>query len=83
MKYLFEQFNTELIDPQIIIDRGTVGMNLETGMVAVDITLETPNSKLYGVRLTDMPIYDPELGNNDIEVLVATKLTEYEVTENA
>lgn len=78
-KYKFEQFNTILTDPTITINEATIGLNRPNGTASVEITLETKDSKLYGVLLTDMPLYALSLDDNDINVLVANKLKEYEV----
>lgn len=77
--YKFEMFNAEITDPEITIHRETVGIDLTTKTVSVSITLKTPQSKLYGLRLTEMPLYDPSLDKNDIEVLVNNRLKDFEV----
>jgi len=54
--YKFEQFNTEIINPTITVDVNAIQVHAERGTISLVVTLETSNSKVYGVELKDIPV---------------------------
>jgi hypothetical protein len=54
--YKFEQFNTEIINPTITVDVNAIQVHAERGTISLVVTLETSNSKIYGVELKDIPV---------------------------
>jgi len=56
MKYKFEQFNTEIIDPTVIIDPTRIQVDAANSAITLSVTLETANAKIYGVLLEDIPV---------------------------
>ena len=56
MKYKFEQFNTEIIDPTVTIDPTRIQVDAANSTITLSVTLETANAKIYGVVLTGIPV---------------------------
>ena len=78
MKLKFEQFKTEITDPIITIDMRSIMDNTIEKLLSVSITLETANTKIYGVRITDIP-YTDTWEDADIEGLVMERLKDFEI----
>ena len=78
MKLKFEQFKTEITDPTISIDMRSIMDNTIEKLLSVSITLETANTKIYGVRITDIP-YTDTWEDADIEGLVMERLKDFEI----
>ena len=66
--YNFPQFNTEIKDPTV------------TPSINISVTLETADTKLYGVNLTDIRLEDLSAeSQQDILNSIAQNLQNYEV----
>ena len=78
MKLKFEQLKTEITDPTISIDMRSIMDNTIEKLLSVSITLETANTKIYGVRITDIP-YTDTWEDADIEGLVMERLKDFEI----
>jgi hypothetical protein len=80
MTYKFEQFNTEITDPTVTALVNTIRVQPEFNTIAVSIDLETENSKLYGVELTDIAVSNLSYeGYENLMLRVNEKLLEYVV----
>ena len=53
--YKFPQFNTEIVNPTVTVDDASIEVNAPNMSISLIVTLETSDSKLYGVELTDIP----------------------------
>ena len=76
MKYKFEQFNTEITDPIVIVDMTNIADNTIESMLTIGVTLTTPNAKMYGVSLDKIP-YVKTWSDSQIEGLVMERLKDF------
>jgi len=53
--YKFPQFNTEIVNPTVTVDDASIEVNAPDMSISLIVTLETSDSKLYGVELKDIP----------------------------
>lgn len=53
--YKFPQFNTEIVNPTVTVDDASIEVNSPNMSISLIVTLETSDSKLYGVELKDIP----------------------------
>jgi len=77
--YNFPQFNIEIVDPIVTANKNNIIFDYVNGIATTDVVLETPNGSKFGIKLENMPINNVDLNLVDIDVMVTTKLTEYEV----
>lgn len=78
MTYRFEQFNTEITDPIVIVDMTNIADNTITTMLTVSVTLQTPNAKMYGVSL-DKILYDKTWSDSQIQAMVMERLKDFAI----
>ena len=78
MTYRFEQFNTEITDPIVVVDMTNITDNTVASMLTIGVTLTTPTAKMYGVSLDKIP-YVKTWSDNQIEGLVMERLKDFEV----
>ena len=78
MKYKFEQFNTEITDPIVIVDMTNIADNTIESMLTIGVTLTTPTAKMYGVSLDKIP-YVKTWSDNQIEGLVMERLKDFAI----
>ena len=78
MTYKFEQFKTEITDPIIIVDMTNIADNTVSTMLTVNVTLQTPNAKMYGVSLDKIP-YVKTWSDSQIQGLVMERLKDFEI----
>ena len=55
-KYKFEQFNVEIENPTITIDPTQIKVDAVNNTISLSLTLETAESKLYGVEIDNIPV---------------------------
>jgi hypothetical protein len=79
MTYKFEQFNVEIVDPTIEVDRESIMTNDITKTISCDVKLTTPNGSKFGVRLEDMPRDGQGWDDSDLETMIGIKLQEYAI----
>lgn len=80
MKYKFEQFNTEIIDPVVTVDTKRISVDALNSTITLSVTLETANAKLYGVELTDIPVTNLNYeGHENLMERAMEGLSKYEV----
>jgi hypothetical protein len=77
--YSFPQFNSAITDPEILIDTDTVEINVTNLTLNVSVTLKTANSKLYGIKLHDLPRLSATWDDVNLQTIVGIKLTEFEI----
>ncbi len=53
--YKFPQFNTEIVNPTVTVSDADIKVNAPDMSISLLVTLETTDSKLYGVELIDIP----------------------------
>ena len=78
MKYRFEQFNTEITDPIVIVDMTNIADNTIESTLTIGVTLTTPNAKMYGVSLDKIP-YVKTWSDSQIEDLVMERLKDFAI----
>ena len=80
MKYKFEQFNIEIVDPIIVIDYENVLVNnLTKTILSVNICLKTSNGSKFGITLEDISIGDSTWDDVDMQTLVQNELNKYKI----
>jgi len=80
MKYKFEQFNTEIIDPVVTVDTKRISVDALNSTITLSVTLETANAKIYGVVLTDIPVTNLNYeGHENLMERAMEGLSKYEV----
>ncbi len=52
--YKFEQFNAEITDPIVTVNEDAIIIHASTTEISLEVTLETSDAKLYGVRLNNI-----------------------------
>lgn len=77
--YRFEQFNVDVVDPTIEVNRETIVTNDVTKTIDCDIVLITPNGSRFGVRLDAMPRNGQGWDDSDLETMIGIKLQEYAI----
>ena len=77
MKYKFEQFNIEIIDPIIEVDLNTIRDMAIDKNLSVDVIFIV-NSTRFGVIAENMP-YELSWNDTDIQGMVENWLKQYEV----
>ena len=78
MKYKFEQFNTEITDPIVVVDMTNITDNTIESMLTIGVTLQTPTAKMYGVSLDKIP-YVKTWSDSQIEGLVMERLKDFAI----
>jgi hypothetical protein len=77
MKYKFEQFKVEIVNPTIAVDLNTIHDKAIDKLLSVDITLETDTAK-FGVTAEDMP-YVGTWEDSKVQGMVNEWLIQFEV----
>jgi hypothetical protein len=77
MKYKFEQFNIEIIDPTVTVDLNTIHDKAIDKLLSVSVTLETDTAK-FGLEAQDMPYVDT-WEDSEVQGMVNEWLTQYKV----
>ena len=54
--YNFTQFNVQITNPTVTADVNTITLNPDNMSISIDVTLETANASLYGVRLEGVTV---------------------------
>ncbi len=54
--YKFKQFSAEITNPKITVDVNAIQVHAERSTISLVVTLETSNSKIYGVELKEIPV---------------------------
>ncbi len=49
--YKFPQFNTEIVNPTVTVSDADIKVNAPDMSISLIVTLDTTDSKLYGVEL--------------------------------
>jgi hypothetical protein len=76
-KYKFEQFNIEIINPEVIVDLNTIRDKALDKLLSVDVLLKTETTT-FGVSAEDMS-YTDNWYDSDIQNMVNEWLINYEV----
>jgi hypothetical protein len=80
MKYKFEQFNVEIVDPTITIDPTQIKVDAVNNTISLSLTLETANAKLYGVEVEGIPVSNLNYeGEENLMERALEGLSKYEV----
>ena len=78
--YKFKQFKTEITNPTITADIDSLGVQPTNNTISISITLETTNSKLYGVELTSIAVQNLSYeGYDNLMLRVMENLIQYEI----
>jgi len=77
MKYKFEQFKVEIVNPTVAVDLNTIHDKAIHKLLSVDITLETETAT-FGVTAEDMPYLDT-WEDSEVQNMVNDWLKQYEV----
>lgn len=77
MKYKFEQFNVEIINPKVTVDLNTIHDKAIDKLLSVSVTLETDTAK-FGVIAQEMP-YVGTWEDKDVPSMVNEWLKQFEV----
>jgi hypothetical protein len=77
MKYKFEQFKVEIVNPTITVDLNTIRDKAIDKLLSVDITLET-DTATFGVTAEDMPYIDT-WDDSEVQGIVNNWLIQFEV----
>lgn len=78
--YKFPQFNTEIVNPSIEVNKETILTNDITKTISCDVVLITPNGSRFGIRLDNMPRDGQGWDDSDLTSMINIKLQEY-ITE--
>lgn len=79
MTYKFTQFNVEIVDPTIEVNRKTIVTNDIDKTIDCDVYLITPNGSRFLVRLNDMPRNGQGWDDSDLEQMIGIKLQEFAI----
>jgi hypothetical protein len=77
MKYKFEQFKVEIVNPKVTVDLNTIQDKAIDKLLSVDITLAT-DTATFGVTAEDMPYVDT-WEDSEVEGMVNEWLIQFEV----
>jgi hypothetical protein len=77
MKYKFNQFNVEIIDPKVTVDLNTIQDKAIDKLLSVSVTLETDTAR-FGLEAVDMP-YIGTWEDSEVQTMVNEWLTQYKV----
>jgi hypothetical protein len=77
MKYKFEQFKVEIVNPTIAVNLNTIHDKAIDKLLSVDITLET-DTATFGVTAQDMPYVDT-WEDSEVQGMVNEWLKQFEV----
>lgn len=77
MKYKFEQFKIEIVNPIVTVDLNTIQDKAIDKLLSVSITLETDTAK-FGVIAQEMP-YVGTWEDKDVPSMVNEWLKQYEI----
>ena len=77
MKYKFNQFNVEIIDPKVTVDLNTIQDKAIDKLLSVSVTLETKTAK-FGLEAQDMP-YVGTWEDSQVQGMVNEWLTQFKV----
>jgi hypothetical protein len=77
MKYKFNQFNVEIIDPTVTVDLNTIQDKAIDKLLSVSVTLETKTAK-FGLEAQDMP-YVGTWKDSEVKSMVNEWLTQFKV----
>jgi hypothetical protein len=78
--YKFPQFNSELVEPTITVDSDSIIVHALRNEISLNVTLETDNSKLYGVELSDIPVENLNYeGEGNLMLRALDGLKQYEI----
>jgi hypothetical protein len=78
--YNFPQFNTEIVDPTITVDANSISVHALRNEISLSVTLQTTNSKLYGVLLENIPVTNLNYeGEANLMTRALEGLAQYEV----
>jgi len=77
MIYRLPQFKTEIKNPTLKVSEIVNELNPEKMTLTANITLETKESKLYGINLEGVKVEDLNYNYEQLVERVKTKLEEY------
>ena len=78
--YKFPQFNSEIVNPTVTVNDADIKINVPDMSISLPVTLETDNSKLYGVELSDIPADNLNYeGESNLMSKAMEALEQYEV----
>ena len=78
--YKFPQFNTQITNPTITVDANSISVHALRNEISLKVTLETTNSKLYGVELENIPVENLNYeGEANLMTRALEGLSQYEV----
>ena len=77
MIYRLPQFKTEIENPTLKVSKTVNELNPEKMTLTANITLETKESKLYGINLEGVKVEDLNYNYDQLVERVKTKLEEY------
>lgn len=52
--YQLPQFNAQITNPTVTVNEDTIMIHASTTEISLEVTLETSDAKLYGVRLNNI-----------------------------
>lgn len=79
MKYKFEQFKVEIVDPTIEINYSNINVNYLTKTISVDVKLIDSCGSKYGIHLEGMSSNSESWDTVDLESVVLNELLKYKV----
>ena len=77
MKYKFNQFNVEIIDPTVTVDLNTIHDKAIDKLLSVSVTLET-DTAMFGLEAVDMP-YVGTWEDSQVQGMVNKWLMQFEI----
>lgn len=79
--YQLPQFNAQITDPTITVNEDAITVHASTTEISLEVTLETADAKLYGVRLNKITASNLNYeGSTNLLNKAIEGLTQYIVT---
>ena len=75
-KYKFNQWNVELLDPDILISSDNISIFPSNSTIDVDVVFVTEGGR-FGLRLTDVPVENLNYSADTLRTRVLDKLKDY------
>ena len=80
--YNIPQFNAEITNPTITINEDSIVIHASRNEISLSVTLETQDSKLYGLILKDIPVSNLNYeGSSNLMTRAIEGLSQYEVVD--
>lgn len=78
MTYKFPQFNLEIVDPTIEVDKVVNDLNPDTMTLTANVVLVVDSAR-FGIALTDVTVIDLNYNYEQLCERVLSKLKDYEI----